>query len=390
MPKTIVFCADGTWNGPENATGSSMLDSDDMQGELEKSSSTNVLKLYASLAGVPTPDTVRLADEQEKNLFKEGTLKQVAKYLHGVGDSENPIMKLMGGIFGAGIIARIVRGYTFVSRNYQPGDAIIILGFSRGAYTARALAGMISRVGLLNPVTNNLLDKEAAYRLGLSAWSKSHSIALTNSRHGLNALFSHLVNYVENWLGHFLKADALIPNVPIKAVAVWDTVGAMGIPEYKADQRIDLFRFVDNKLSSKVEYGFHAMAVDEMRADFPVTRWEPRDKITERWFVGAHADVGGGYLRAESGLSDIALNWLGEQVRPLGVSYLAPPVYDFAFDWRRDIHTPWSKAPFDKLLQNPRSVKGSDAVDDSVLDRLKALPAYRPESLKAWLAANPL
>ncbi|HMK84967.1 MAG TPA: DUF2235 domain-containing protein, partial [Steroidobacteraceae bacterium] len=123
MPKNVIFCADGTWNGPSDQSGESVLDSDDISGELQTNSITNVVKLYANLAGQVTPQTARLKDEQEKvRLDTTGATTQVAKYLHGVGDSNNLATKLIGGMFGAGVIVRIVRGFTFISRNYEPGD----------------------------------------------------------------------------------------------------------------------------------------------------------------------------------------------------------------------------------------------------------------------------
>ena len=150
MSKNIVFCADGTWNGPEEHTQQSPIDTADTAGELLGGALTNVVKLYANLAGRPTPETLALQNEQEKTLLDvAGNTVQIAKYLHGVGDSNNVVIKVLGGVFGMGVIARIVRGYTFISRYYQPGDAIHLAGFSRGAYTARLggddCAGRVAR-----------------------------------------------------------------------------------------------------------------------------------------------------------------------------------------------------------------------------------------------------
>jgi len=390
MPKNVIFCADGTWNGPSDQSGESVLDSDDISGELQTNSITNVVKLYANLAGQVTPQTARLKDEQEKvRLDTTGATTQVAKYLHGVGDSNNLATKLIGGMFGAGVIVRIVRGFTFISRNYEPGDAIYLVGFSRGAYTARALAGMISRVGLLNPRVVDLSDKEAAYRAVMAAWYRSHSIAVAKTPiGGLSDLLTHLVNYCESWLGHRLPADALLPDIPIKSVAVWDTVGSYGIPEYAKDKRVDLFRFCDLSLSPCVEYGFHAMAIDEMREDFPVTRWEPRENILETWFIGAHADVGGGYPEAESRLSDIGCDWLTEQLQGVGVQFSKPAVYVPDGDQKQAIHKPWESPPFDLLGKASRAVKASDSLHPTVKSRLSSDPSYRPQALSAWLEAR--
>ena len=179
MPKRIVFCADGTWNGPEAQTGVAPMDSTDDQGELQGAKVTNVVKLFANLAGRVTPETMTMRDEQEKELRDAaGATVQIAKYMHGVGDSDSFLKKAMGGMFGMGVIARIVRGYTFISRCYDPGDEIHIAGFSRGAYTARALAGMISSVGLLNRAKYDASDKNEAYRLGIAAWCKCKNVSL--------------------------------------------------------------------------------------------------------------------------------------------------------------------------------------------------------------------
>jgi glutathione S-transferase len=271
-----------------------------------------------------TTDTLALRNEQEKVLLNpDGSVAQVGKYLHGVGDSSNFLIRLLGGTLGVGIISRIVRGYTFISRHYTPGDEIHIVGFSRGAYTARALAGMIARIGLLNPHSYDANDKKQAYQLGVAAWCKSKGVTL----HGagkLSVLATRFLDFVQGFYAEQLHDDALIPDVDIKSVAVWDTVGSMGIPVYEKDMRFDMFRFADTSLSPRVEHGFHAMAIDELRIDFPVTRWDERKGIAQVWFPGAHADVGGGYPKAESGLSDIALTWMTEQLAAIGMAFATP------------------------------------------------------------------
>jgi uncharacterized protein (DUF2235 family) len=383
MPKRIVFCADGTWNGPEAQTGVAPMDSTDDQGELLGAKVTNVVKLFANLAGRVTPQTMTMRDEQEKELRDAaGGTVQIAKYMHGVGDSDSFLKKAMGGMFGMGVIARIVRGYTFISRYYDPGDEIHIAGFSRGAYTARALAGMISCVGLLNRNEYDPSDKNEAYCLGVAAWCKCKNMSL----HGagkLTDIANHMLNFVSGFFARKLEADQLIPDVPIESVAVWDTVGSMGIPAYAADKRFDVFRFVDTKLSNKVEHGFHAMALDELRADFPVTAWEGRAGIKQVWFVGAHADVGGGYSAEESRLSDIALEWMMKQLAEVGVRLATPLTYAPEPLIGPAIHQPWSKAPFALLPRSPRQVTSTDTIHDSVLRRWKADASYRPSALNA-------
>ena len=157
--KTIVFCADGTWNGPGQPE----------EQEEQGGRRTNVFKLFLNLAGDLSPDSLRSADEQERVVAgADGKPTQIAKYLHGVGDSKNFLVRVLGGGGGAGLVTRIVRGYTFVSRNFEPGDRIFIVGFSRGAYTARALAGLIAARGLLDPTRNDLAgDRDAGLSPGL-------------------------------------------------------------------------------------------------------------------------------------------------------------------------------------------------------------------------------
>ena len=387
MAKRIVFCADGTWNGPEKQTGVAPIDSADEHGELQSAKVTNVVKLFANLGGRVTPQTMTMRDEQEKVLTDAaGATVQIAKYVHGVGNSESFLKKAMGGMFGMGVIARIVRGYTFISRHYDPGDEIHIVGFSRGAYTARALAGMISSVGLLNRAKYDPTDTDEAYRLGVAAWCKCKSMSL----HGagkLTDLANHMLNFVSGFFARQLDADQLIANVPIKSVAVWDTVGSMGIPAYAADKRFDVFRFVDTKLSTNVQHGFHAMAIDELRADFPVTAWDSRAGVKQVWFVGAHADVGGGYTSQESRLSDIALEWTMKQLAEVGVRLATPLTYKPEPLIAPAIHQPWTKAPFALLPRAPRQVTSTDTIHDSVLRRWQADASYRPQALAA-VAAN--
>jgi uncharacterized protein (DUF2235 family) len=384
MPKNIIFCADGTWNGPEDASGESVLDSEDIAEELAATALTNVVKLYANLGGSTLPDTVALKNEDEKALADgQGIPVQVCKYLHGVGDSTNPLVKYMGGLFGVGVVTRLVRGYTFISRYYQPGDQIHICGFSRGAYTARALTGVIAQVGLLDPTSYDPSSKMQAYRLGVAAWARSKELQL-NSKGELSDVAQDIISAIGDLLAASLSGKNLRPNVPIASVTVWDTVGSMGIPTYVKGARADVFRFVDTALSATVARGIHAMAVDELRIDFPVTKWDVRDGITQMWFVGAHADVGGGYPPSEARLSDVALEWMMTNLRQLGVTFMESLVCtpDCATANTQPIHTPWTSPPFDHLGKVPRNPLVTDAFHPTVRQRWNTDPDYRPEALK--------
>ena len=383
MPKNIMFCADGTWCGPAERSDLSGLDVNDKDDDRERKDITNVLKLYSALAGESNAQSTALADEQERtHVGTDGRIVQVAKYIHGVGDSSNLLFKILGGTLGFGIIARIVRGYTFISRCYDPGDAIHIVGFSRGAYTARSLAGMIATVGLLNRADYDPADDFEAYRRGVLAWSRAKSVTL-NGTARLTSLANSILGLTQGFFGDTLPPKALISPVNIKSVAVWDTVGALGIPAYAGDHRYDVFRFTDEVLSDKVENGFHAMSIDERRIDFPVTRWKDRRNVTQVWFAGAHSDVGGGNKPDESGLSDIALRWMMRKLAGVGVIFTPGSIDRIAAaSGFPAIQKPWEELPFSKLGKSDRSVLAEDLLHSSVKTRWDgANPQYRPASM---------
>lgn len=393
MSKTIVFCADGTWNAPQAQTGVSPLDDVDAHGEITTAGAvTNVVKLFANLAGNVTPETLALLNEQEKVLADHtGAVVQVAKYIHGVGDSKNLLIKLLGGAFGVGVVNRVVRGYTFVSRQYAEGDAIHITGFSRGAYTARALAGMIGAVGLLNPNTYDVDDKDAAYRLGIAAWCKAKRATFDGN---LSKIGNALLTLLEDVVAAELKPNSLRPNVPIESVAVWDTVGSLGVPEYTDAGRLDILRFTDATLGGNVRHGFHAMAIDELRRDFPVTKWNPDGRIEQVWFVGAHCDVGGGYALTDAYFSDIALSWmmkkLATSVAPAAaVKFAAPlPYMPNPQPLGGNVHTPWEDPPFNFVERSARHVEATDMLHTSVQQRWNSPLEYRPQSMSAFMAGG--
>ena len=383
MAKRIVFCADGTWNGPEKQTGVAPIDSADEHGELQGAKVTNVVKLFANLAGRVTPQTMTMRDEQEKVVSDAaGSVSQVAKYIHGVGDSDSFLKKAMGGMFGMGVIARIVRGYTFISRHYDPGDEIHIAGFSRGAYTARALAGMISSVGLLNRAEYDAEDRNEAYRLGVAAWCKCKNMSL----HGagkLTDLANHLLNFVGGFFARQLDADQLIADVPIKIrrrVGHGRLAGHSGVRRRQALRRVPFCR---HQAQQQGPARLPRDGVDELRGDFPVTAWDSRAGIKQVWFVGAHADVGGGYAAEESRLSDIALEWTMKQLAEVGVRLATPLTYEPKPLIGPAIHQPWSKAPFALLPRAARQVASTDTIHDSVLRRWQADASYRPQALNA-------
>ncbi len=362
MPKNIVFCADGTWNGLGQG------DSQDLQAD-----ATNVLRLFAALSGDVSPDSLRKQDEQEKIAAgPDARITQIAKYLHGVGDSQNAIRKILGGVFGEGFIERIVRGYTFISRNHAPGDRIYLAGFSRGAYTARALGGMIAKMGLLPQDAmhdaSGAYDPERAYKLGIFVWTRYRRLMGKQST---------LLGYLEEFKAGAIDLDRLVQNVDIEAIAVWDTVGALGVPTYDlADaSKVDIFEFADRVLSPRVKAGFHALAIDEQRSDFEPTLWEGRDGIQQRWFAGAHADVGGGYPTWD--LPTLSLDWMIARLQGSGVAispqYKATEAFNFG-----PVHTPYRDPPFNLRPHGPRKLPADALFHPSVQMYLTQFAAYQP------------
>jgi type VI secretion system (T6SS) phospholipase Tle1-like effector len=386
MGKNIIFCADGTWNAPGAEDG----------GNTE--ADTNVFKLFSNLDSNSPPAADPDAKEQERTLTApDGTVLQVAKYLHGVGDSNNLLVKVLGGTLGAGLTERILRGYTFVSRNYAAGDKIFLVGFSRGAYTARALAGLINAKGLLSATKLGLGDKVDGYRYAIGAWYDFLRARL-EARVGLLSRLDAFVGEIPTFLGFkaSVHADEYM-QAPIEAVAVWDTVGALGIPAYNANlMRVDVFQFADLKLSAGVRNGLHAVAVDEQRKDFEPTLWEPDSRVTQVLFVGSHGDVGGGY--PEHTQSDAALKWMTGRLTRLGVQFSATPTFVPKPDPKGPAHLQWKRPPWDRLLHSPRNFPAGLALSRSLVDRLAAgdvvadfggaASAYAPGNLATYISGK--
>jgi glutathione S-transferase len=164
----------------------------------------------------------------------------------------------------------------------------------------------------------------------------------------------------------------------------------MGLPLYIKDQRRDLFSFVDTKLNTQVARGFQAMALDERRRDFPVTRWVEREGIEQVWFSGCHSDVGGGYPSGETGLSDIALDWMMNRLSGEGVTFETP--FTIAPDLThlmQDFHKPWEKPPFN-IDPQPRTPERGDAFHPSVRERWLASAPYREVWKSSSLVAEML
>lgn len=276
--KRLVTFSDGTWNRPGTT-------------DRNKETKTNVEILF---------NCIDHHDPQG--------VQQLKVYDQGVGTSTwDRKDEIMGGLAGFGIDKNIKDVYTFLSINYRPGDEIYLFGFSRGAYTARSLAGFINNCGILKPEHIQMVDYAYELYRDRNIYSHPDSDFMTSFRHQYCAE----------------------PATGIHYIGVWDTVGALGLPfPWNKKYNTERYKFHDVKLSRSVRYAYHALAIDECRKDFTPTLWELSDTVKndpqhpqvleQQWFAGVHSNVGGGY--EDHGLSDLALGWLAEKAEKAGLN----------------------------------------------------------------------
>lgn len=330
--KNIFICTDGTWNRT--------LQID--QGQLAL---TNVAKLARSIL---TTD------------------KQLVYYDQGVGTNDF-IDRFLGGAFGHGLFNNVKQAYRFIVENYAKEYQILIFGFSRGAYTARSLAGMISEVGILRK--KYVSDIDAIYKL----YRKKKKYARI------------IPKYRENFCH---------PPQKILFLGVWDTVGALGIPmtclNWLTAWR---YRFHDTRLSENILNACHAVAVDEKRRPFKPTLWTTKilaesQSVEQRWFPGVHSNIGGGY--SDSGLSDLTFEWMLNQIKGCVGSLdldntfirksIKPNYLGKLPDSRTGIFRIYHLFPYDR--KPLRTAIDYESIDDSVYERMSKDNTYRPKYIK--------
>lgn len=357
MAKNIVICTDGTWNRPDQKDRGRVVPS-------------NVVKMARAVS----------------DKGKRGDRDQIYYYDTGVGTG-NIINKVIGGITGAGLVLNTKQAYSFVCQHYQEGDQLYIFGFSRGAYTARYLAGMIGRVGIRKDVAEipreeRIAKIEESFKQSRKWRGKPHEMPeeIKSELRDFRNQYCHDDNTV-----HFL--------------GVWDTVGSLGIP-LKPIGWIGRwrFRFVDVRLGPHISNAFHALAIDEKRKNFRPTLWDTKDDgnsaqvIEQVWFPGVHSNIGGGY--ADTGLSDRTLHWIVLKAESCGLGI------DGQFMQRRtepNYHGELrdSKKGFWKLLgERPRKVCGAKGVNQLVHFSSEARSqhttnAYWPKNLMTVLSRRP-
>jgi uncharacterized protein (DUF2235 family) len=235
-----------------------------------------------------------------KSLTAE-TDEQRVYYSQGVGTQRGETAR--GGVTGYGIDDEIIDAYTWLIQNFDEGDEIFIFGFSRGAYTARSLSGLICKCGVLKlgaPLSIEQLY--ARYRIYEAATIRSL----------MAKPLPQSASIEEQWLTKYSRPTK------VKCVGVWDTVGSLGLPVASAAGKVHKYRFLDTHLRLDNEYAFHALALDEHRKNFEPTFWTRTDrighegaaerqidKVEQRWFVGAHANVGGGLRERPAGAAPV-------------------------------------------------------------------------------------
>jgi len=258
MPRLVV-CCDGTW-----------------QDMIANSNVCRLSKAYVPSAG-----------------------DQPAHYVPGVGTTGLGLAKLQAAVTAAGLDTSIVDGYGWLVDNFRPGDRISLFGFSRGAYAARSLAGMIGRVGLVDGRDLDAGERAAAVRRAYDRYRALREVPVDDT-----------------WsTGLRFAYTAGADDIPIEFIGVWDTVGALGIPAYIGvpdfQHSRKRYEFLDVELNPRIPHARHAVALDEMRGPFRPTLWAdpaPGQDVRQVWFPGDHCDVGGGH--AEKQLSDTALEWM--------------------------------------------------------------------------------
>lgn len=380
MPKNIVILSDGT--GQDGGKGHD----------------SNVYKLY------------RMLEDRTEN--------QIVYYDQGLGTDWR---RVSGNAFGVGFSQNIVQLYQFIFENYNAGDKIFLFGFSRGGATVRSLASFIHFFGILSKSRTTLIRR--AYKLygtGRKPRTQDDEIIHAEDTRKLIEKLVDRGNQIINDTSYNMykamrsdlteKANQFTiahPNMwaEVEFLGVWDTVPALGVVPM-AGLNLVLDRvpwwkhsFHDFALHRSVKNGYQALSIDDDREWFLPTIWNQygdvdKQKIKQVWFSGSHTDVGGGY--AEAGLSDIALEWMVQKALSHGLKlYLGSRKYwNFCIspDATDIFHPPRSgfgrvfKAGKRDNVWDKKAVEsfGPPVIHESVLERAKQDPNYRPWILKNY------
>jgi uncharacterized protein (DUF2235 family) len=307
-------------------------------------------------------NSVRLYDLLDRS--DEG--RQIAYYDPGVGTFASPgawtpaaraLSRLGGLVYGAGLRENLGDAYLWLMRTWRPGDRIFVFGFSRGAFTARALTGMLRLIGLMRPGSENQLQ----YAVSMYARGGAERSIPWDEIHRFSGLFAQQVEGRS--------------TIPVHYLGLWDTVKALGFvrtaPDWPYTRRLP-----------NAEHIRHAISIDERRRPFReyVVQTEAPESLEEAWFAGIHSDVGGTFAD-DPRLSTIALKWVMEGAVANGL-HLDERKVGKAFaqfsgeDATGRIHVNhWS---WNALVPRGRPIAAGANVHASVRDRIARVPGYRP------------
>jgi uncharacterized protein (DUF2235 family) len=309
---------------------------------------------------------------------------------------------VLGSAFGKGLDENIRLAYEWFVENYTDGDEIFIFGFSRGAFTARSLAGFVAIDGILKPGSPigvaELFDR----------YKKGNEKSIWRLMEKQKAGDTADLDDQEKWLLKYSQpAD-------VKMIGVWDTVGSVGIAagNFEGISRSQ-FDYLQTGLRIHMLNAYHALAIDEHRSDFEPTLWDvhhpkepnavvaaprPLSGVEQRWFVGAHANVGGGYQ--SDLLAQAPLRWMMRKAESHGLTFrsevdvdgdvlkgrIADSYKDFAYGLYAKRYAPLYRViGRDPDVRDDGShINVNETVDASVFDRWRADPKYRPANLAEW------
>ena len=285
MSRHLVICTDGTWNQPD-------------QKDRDRMVPTNVAEVARALSGFAKTKS-------------GGKIEQIVYYDTGIGTAVGWPRRYVYGATGFGLKNKILRAYQAIAKAYKPGDKIFLFGFSRGAYTARSLAGLIGICGI--PCASSVSEAKLKIRV-----EKAYDVyRIGNASTRKNKADDYAAEYSHRKGKHIVK--------DIHFIGVWDTVGALGVPYWPFRWIMrSSYKFHDITLGAHVQRAFHAMAIDERRRLFAQTPWiqgegDASQIVEQVWFPGVHANVGGGYV--DSGLADRAFLWMCLRAADAGLGF---------------------------------------------------------------------
>ncbi|KAH9877401.1 hypothetical protein IAQ61_002767 [Plenodomus lingam] len=290
MFKRLIVACDGTWNNSDNGMKN---------------------------GSIAIPSNITRISRAIKAVSQDG-VPQIVNYQQGLGTEGGRVSRVIGGATGKGLAEEVRESYSFLANNYHPGDEIFLLGFSRGAFTARSIGGLIGEIGLLTKKGLNTLPEvyeDVQNRRNPDYRPKHPDVPFPRKPSAGDPRYAEELE----------RRGLTRLDIPIKVIAVWDTVGSLGIPRIGILQRAGLqmkqsraTSFHDTKLSNCIENAFQALALDESRPSFAPAVWEKpegnRTTLRQVWFPGAHANVGGGYDDMQ--LANITLAWMMSQLEP--------------------------------------------------------------------------